>query len=386
MTTGNGEKGFQNHVRLISRRMELKEGEEAVRRVLREIYLRGVIGTKDLARATRLPVPVTAAIRRELEKAGIVARRGGAVITERGKAYVEEVLGIKNEAVVSGLKAGFEIDVRHIHILDKLKGFSDMRPDPKTQLDQAFATPETTLRRALYMLDNGSLAGREALFLGDDDLTSVAAGLLGGANRLTVVDIDEKLLNAIREISKMERLGIECIHHDLRDPFPEGIEGRFDTFLTDPPYTLPGLRLFLSRGIQALRKRKSSKAYLAYPDKPPLEMLRTHSAIVNMGLYIDELIPRFNEYQGAEILANTTFLARLTVTEGAKPSVEGSFRGEIYTGELRPTIRTYKCRVCGIEIEVGTTRDHSTIEELKERGCPSCGAVEGFKLTRRRAV
>ena len=72
-------------VKAVSGRMNLKEGEEAVRRVLFEVYRRKKAGTKDLARATRLPIPVAAAIRRELEKEGIIARRGaiGVVVVGR---------------------------------------------------------------------------------------------------------------------------------------------------------------------------------------------------------------------------------------------------------------------------------------------------------------
>ncbi|MGD2201086.1 MAG: bis-aminopropyl spermidine synthase family protein [Candidatus Bathyarchaeota archaeon] len=366
----------------IASELRLKEGEEAVRRVLREIHRKGKVGTKDLARATRLPIPVAAAIRRELEKTGLVARKGGAVLTTGGEALAE-ALGMTGE---TGPARILSISEKHRPILERLRELSALRPVPRPQLDQAYATPETALRRALYMLENGSLAGRDVLFLGDDDLTSVAAGLLGVVGRRTVVDIDERLLGAIREVSEVEGLGIECVHHDLRGSLPEELVGCFDTFLTDPPYTLPGLRLFLSRGVQALRGRKVSRAYLAYPDKPPLEMLEAHAAIVGMGLYIDELIPRFNRYEGAEILANTTNLLRLTVTEKAQPAVVGVFRGELYTGELRPTVRTYGCRGCGREIEVGENLGYNTIEELKGEGCPGCGSKEGFRLSRKRAA
>ena len=41
--------GGEDPVKTISERMGLKEGEEAVRRVLREVYRSGKIGTKDLA-------------------------------------------------------------------------------------------------------------------------------------------------------------------------------------------------------------------------------------------------------------------------------------------------------------------------------------------------
>jgi predicted methyltransferase len=364
-------------------RMRLKEGEEAVRRVLREIHHRGKVGTKDLARATRLPTPVAAAIRRELEKAGLVARKGGAVLTEVGKEFVEGVLGMVADQEKS--EESKVLAPEHEPLLEKLRDYLSRRPSADPTLDQAHATPETALRRALYMLDGGSLAGRTALFLGDDDLTSVAAGLLNVAKGITVVDIDVRLLETITRISKEESLGIECVLHDLREPLPEELMGAFDTFLTDPPYTTPGLELFLSRGIQALRWRKTSTAYLAYPDKPPLEMLEAHGAILGMGLYVDELIPRFNMYVGAEILGNTTSMFHLMVTEEAKPIVTGPFRGGIYTGELRPTTRVYRCR-CGAEIDVGSSKDFMTIEELKSRGCPKCGRNEGFRLAERQRI
>jgi predicted methyltransferase len=364
-------------------RMRLKEGEEAVRRVLREIHHKGKVGTKDLARATRLPTPVAAAIRRELEKAGLVARKGGAVLTEVGKEFVEGVLGMVADQEKS--EESKVLAPEHEPLLEKLRDYLSRRPSADPTLDQAHATPETALRRALYMLDGGSLAGRTALFLGDDDLTSVAAGLLNVAKGITVVDIDVRLLETITRISKEESLGIECVLHDLREPLPEELMGAFDTFLTDPPYTTPGLELFLSRGIQALRWRMTSTAYPAYPDKPPLEMLEAHGAILGMGLYVDELIPRFNMYVGAEILGNTTSMFHLIITEEAKPIVTGPFRGGIYTGELRPTTRVYRCR-CGAEIDVGSSKDFMTIEELKSRGCPKCGRNEGFRLAERQRI
>ena len=364
-------------------KMRLKEGEEAVRRVLREIHRKGKVGTKDLARATRLPTPVAAAIRRELEKAGLVARKGGAVLTDAGREFVEDVLGMVAENKET--RGSSVIAPQFEPILEKLREYSSMRPSADPKLDQAHATPETALRRALYMLDGGSLAGRNILFLGDDDLTSVAAGLLKVAKGITVVDIDARLLDTINGVSEEEDLDIECVLQDLREPLPAKLKGAFDTFLTDPPYTTPGLELFLSRGIQALRWRKTSTAYLAYPDKPPLEMLEAHEAILGMGLYVDELIPRFNMYIGAEILGNTTSMFRLVVTEKARPRVTGPFQEGIYTGELKPTTRVYRCR-CGEAIDVGSTKEYTTVEELKSRGCPKCGNKEGFRLAERQRV
>jgi predicted methyltransferase len=374
-------------IKTVSRRMDLKEGEEAVRRVLREVYRKRKVGTKDLARATRLPVPVAAAIRRELEKMGIVARRGGAVLTEEGERYVREELGMAEGRGPKMAGSGSEILIpdEYTETLEKLREYSLLRPEPSPQLDQAFATPETALRRALYMLERGDLEGRDALFLGDDDFTSVAASLLGVARGITVIDIDERLIKVIEGVSRDAGLGIECVVHDLRLPLLERLRGRFDVVLTDPPYTVPGLELFLSRGVDALRRRKTASVYLCFADKPPLEMLEVHRAITGMGLFVRELIPRFNLYEGAEMFGNMTFMARLATTEEISPVFTGVFEGKMYTGEVRPTRRIYRCR-CGEKIKVGAGTAYQTIEELKSSGCPRCGSRGGFRLQSRRRL
>ncbi len=69
----------------------------------------------------------------------------------------------------------------------------------------------------------------------------------------------------------------------------------------------------------------------------------------------------------------------------ARPIITGPFRGGIYTGELRPTTRVYRCR-CGEAIDVGSTKEVTTVEELKSRGCPSCGMKEGFSLVEKKRV
>ena len=207
--------GKDNPVRSIAESMNLKEGEEAVRRVLTEVYRRGKVGTKDLARAARLPVPVAAAIRREMEKRGLIIRKGGATLSEEGEKLAAS-LNLAGKIPLQSEKTPETSERREI--LEKLRTLSKLRPPPDTTLDQSYATPETALKRALYMLDKGDLAGRDVLLLGDDDFTSIAAALLGVAKSLTVVDIDERILGAIMEASDSEDLGVMCIRHDLRGP------------------------------------------------------------------------------------------------------------------------------------------------------------------------
>ena len=52
----NSHRNDGDPVKEIAGVMRLKEGEEAVRRVLTQIFRAGKIGTKDLAKAARLPI------------------------------------------------------------------------------------------------------------------------------------------------------------------------------------------------------------------------------------------------------------------------------------------------------------------------------------------
>ena len=56
-------------------------------------------------------------------------------------------------------------------------------PSVDVTLDQAPCSPDTAMRRALLMLQNGALEGKRVLLLGDDDSVSIAIGLLGRALR-----------------------------------------------------------------------------------------------------------------------------------------------------------------------------------------------------------
>jgi len=372
-------------LKIISQRARLAEGEEAVREILREIYRHGRIGTKDLAYATRLPVPVVAAVRRELEKAGLVTRRAGAVLTSKGEEYVKTVLGLSiRESLLCKSCSGRTIIIKDQfrNVLEKMNEYAKLRPRPYTWLDQAFCTPETAVLRALFMLESGDVEGRRIIFLGDDDLTSIATGLLRVSERITVIDIDDRLLKLIDQVSKREGINIECVHHDLRQPLPDELKNSHDVVFTDPPYTIQGLKLFISRGIDALIKRKRATIYLSFAHKPPEEMLSIQAAINEMGLFIQELIPRFNRYEGAEMFANTTFLAKLETTETTHPSITGPFDGKIYTGEYSPTVRIYRCK-CGYTVEVGMGKEFKTIEELKKEGCPKCGRRKGFRMIKK---
>lgn len=373
----------------IAEKASVLEGKEAVRTILREIFLSGTIGTKSLARKLKMPIPTIAAIRKELEKIGLISReKKGAILTEKGLIFVNDVLGIhylESHSCKKCESTGIVLPHEAEKLIAKQKLFSERRPKPQTEIDQAFGRPITAIRRAYLMLEKNDLEGREILLIGDDDFTSLAIAQLKTNVKITVLDIDTRLLRIIEEISKENNFHINCVTHDLRKPLAENLMNRFDVVLTDPPYTIPGLELFLSRAIHALKDEPGRKIYLAFAHRPPTIQLEVQNSLTKMGLAILQLIPGFNLYEGAEMHGNTTYISILSTTDSSQPSITSDFCEKIYTGELNPTIREYQCKN-GHVIEVGFNLKIRNIEELKEKGCPECGDTEEFTRISRRKI
>ncbi|MHA1630465.1 MAG: bis-aminopropyl spermidine synthase family protein [Candidatus Heimdallarchaeota archaeon] len=379
-------RGAEELLTEIALKAQVAEGKESIRRVLREIFRKGTIGTKSLAKRLFLPVPTIAAIRNELEKEELITRtEQGAVLTEKGLKFVTKDLQFRFIEDLRckrcfgrtiGSPGNFD------ELITQMKDFGSRRPRPLTEFDQAFARPITALNRAFLMLENDDLEGRSVLLLGDDDFTSLAIGLLQLNIKVTVIDIDQRLLDLISNIASERNFQIECLKHDLREPLPASLHSKFDTILLDPPYTPNGLTLFLSRAVQALKQEPNRRIYLSFVHRPPNEMLLLQKTILEMGLVFSQLLPGFNIYEGSEMHGNTTAMIVLTTTSETRPSITTSLRKEIYTGEVNPTIRTYRC-ANGHTILVGKSTTIHTIEELKEKGCPICGSKERFLRIKR---
>src|ERR1700755_3542511 len=77
----------------VAQATRLREGPAGVAAVLRAVYRAGSLRLQDAAREARLPLPVTTAIRRELEKAGILERKHGLSLSAAGRGFVEGTLG-----------------------------------------------------------------------------------------------------------------------------------------------------------------------------------------------------------------------------------------------------------------------------------------------------
>ncbi|MEC0239953.1 bis-aminopropyl spermidine synthase family protein [Paenibacillus dokdonensis] len=375
---------MKTNIEQVSQNTRLQEGIQVIEQLLLECYLNPGISTKELARKTLLPTPVAAAIKRELIKVGALVQDRGVRCTADGLAWIEREWGYGglNHSLYYDLLDETKWIENLKDILAILEELLALRPSVDVQIDQSKCTPETSLRRAILCLKQHALIGKKILCVGDDDLVSVSIGLLlqrlfpdGGhtVTHVDVLDIDERFLRYIETIAKERGLPIGCHRLDLRESLPENLHEQFDCFFTDPPYTLQGMGLFVSRGIQALKKEKGLPIFLSFAHKSPAFMLAMQREFVRMGLTVSANFPQFNAYEGAEMIANRSQMFILRTTHQTKPEYSEKFTDALYTGEVKQTLRTYRCKQCSREVYVGIHGEFATIEQLKNDGCTGCG-------------
>lgn len=180
----------------------------------------------------------------------------------------------------------------------EFREISQSRPPAIIDYDQGYVTNETTLSRIALLADRGDIQGKEIIILGDDDLVSIAAALSGLPKRVVTLEVDERLISFINEVAKKKGLPIETRCHNLLNKLPDEYVGSFDTFLTDPPETVEAFKLFITRGLAALKGPGCAGYFgLTYVESS-LEKWRVFQQILTeeFRLTITDLIHDFNEY------------------------------------------------------------------------------------------
>ncbi|MGE5132261.1 MAG: bis-aminopropyl spermidine synthase family protein [Gemmatimonadota bacterium] len=360
----------------------LSEGPAGVRDVLRVIARREPVPAREIGRLAELPVPIVAAVCGELRARGVVDRARPVQLTGAARAALAAGLaGVSGECPACG-GAGVTVPAALAPVARRLEQAAAAMPAARLELDQTHCTVDTKLRRVLRMADAGALAGQRVIVLGDDDLlsaaiaASAAAGASGRPARLAVVDCDAGLLGYLAGLLPELGLAADLIEHDLREPLPAGLAGAFDVACTDPPYTVAGAELFLSRAVAALAPGGGRHVFFSFGARRPEETLRTQQLITEMGLTIRALLPGFNAYVGAGILAGASHLYHLRTTAASRPVISGGFTGPLYTADSRAArTRPYRCAGCAAVHDVGPGARWAHIAALKAAGCPECGGT-----------
>ncbi len=195
-------------------------------------------------------------------------------------------------------------------ILASLADLIAKAPAASPDLDHVPATPETVVRRALWLDSTYDVAGTVLLCVGDHDLTSLALGQVNPGVSIVVVDIDEATLEFIDCQAAALGLGIRCFEGDLRFGLPAPAVGCADLVFTDPPYTPEGVELFVARGLQGLANRDNSRVIVAYgySERHPTLGFQVQSVAHRLGLAYEMMLPAFNRYDGAQAVGSASDL------------------------------------------------------------------------------
>lgn len=367
--------------------VQLAEGRSGVSDVLRVIAVSEPVAVREVSRMAELPVPIVAAVCNELRRHGVVDRTRPVRLTPAARDLLAGAHpGFAATCSCCG-GSGLAVPPQNEPLLAEtaaaLERAAAGAPEAKPELDQTHCSVATKIRRVLRMHEAGALAGKRILLLGDDDLISAAIasfaaalGAVAGIKRLTVVDSDPAVLQWAGQVIEGTGVAAELIEHDLRRPLPSGLAGRFDVACTDPPYTVAGAELFLSRAVAGLDDGPGHHVFFSFGARRPDETLRTQELIAAMGLAVRGLWPGFNEYLGAGILAGTSHLYHLRSTEASRPLITGEFTGPLYTAQARAApARPYRCAGCRSVHQVGPGGQWPRIAVLQAAGCPHCGGT-----------
>lgn len=224
----------------------------------------------------------------------------------------------------------------HAATVARLAELIDAAPRGRQALDHVAATPETVVRRALFLGARFHLAGARLLCVGDHDLTSLAVKLIHPEAEVTVVDIDERILAYLDEQAARLGVTVRTRWADLRLGLPPSVRGQADLALTDPPYTPEGVGLFVARAVEGLRDPEWGRVLLAYgaSERTPMLALKVQHALHDLNLAYEAIFPDFNRYFGAEAIGSAADLYVLRPTTKTAPAVAARverFGTAIYT-------------------------------------------------------
>ncbi|MHA1685474.1 MAG: bis-aminopropyl spermidine synthase family protein [Candidatus Heimdallarchaeaceae archaeon] len=263
------------------------------------------------------------------------------------------------------------------NILQIYKDLETLRGEPNTELDQYFITPESSLQKALLVNPQGYNGKRIAL-LGDMDLLSVSIGKISKPKDLAILDIDKRVPELIFKLKFNHKIrSARFVNHDLRIRMLAVLKNQYDYIFVEPPFTIEGLEVGLSRAVQCARKDTDSKIILTWDAKENRDEI-VNSFIDKMNLKIEEVCQNYTHYSYETPLnkkSATTYI--LKVKPESKETISNHYFGPYYFRESSIEPKPYRCK-CGAIYTVGQGGDFETLSSLMEKGCPKCGHKEVF--------
>jgi len=184
-------------------------------------------------------------------------------------------------------------------VYEKMKKVYTSRPEAISGFDQGPVDAETVTARLMIMYDRGDLENKDIFILGDDDLTGLAAAFSGLPNQVTVVEVDERLVDFIKSRAEAEGLTNLFVHtYDVRQPLSDTYKKKFDTFFVDPVETYSGILLFITRAIESLKDEGAAGYFgLTHLEASRKKWNLIQKQILEMNFAITDILHNFQWYE-----------------------------------------------------------------------------------------
>jgi len=275
------------------------------------------------------------AIKTLYEKGLISADKEGLYLTEKGKKQVDpKILEFESEICPRCLGKRIIFGEKFREILKEFKRIVKQRPRPTLDFFQGYMQEEDVIARVALMHHYGDLYKKDFILIGDDDLLSIALSLTQLPSRITVLDIDERLGDFIRNANEKYGFDIEFRRYNVAEPLPKDLIGNFDVFSSEPLETLTGLKAFVSRGISCLKENGVGYFGLTILEASHQKWLAIQRLLSRMNCVITDIIKGFSIYPMDYGTVNyEKFAYKLGIPVGKNPGINW-YKSALYRFEV----------------------------------------------------
>jgi Branched-chain polyamine synthase A C-terminal domain len=198
-----------------------------------------------------------------------------------------------------------------INLKDAMNTISDViqnRPRALREFDQIYMKAGDMMMQSEFVARWAK--NKRLCFIGDGDAISVCVALLDrrkdvpyGPSKITVLDFDERIVNAVNTFAEKENIGhLDARLYNVLEALPDEL-GIYDCFYTNPPWGQyndgTSVSAFVDRGIEAVSN--IGEGLIVIGDDP--EALWTHDVLAKVqtrclakGFYVARMQPELHLY------------------------------------------------------------------------------------------
>ncbi|MFJ4656819.1 bis-aminopropyl spermidine synthase family protein [Nocardia sp. NPDC088792] len=186
------------------------------------------------------------------------------------------------------------LDEQTIEWLRRLRELAAGRPREHVEWHQRHVTLRSALLRPLYMHYRGDAVDRDLTFIGDADLSSIAAFLIGGFRSIRVLEADRAVLEfLIQTFHDLDADDVRIREFDARQPLPDDLYDSSDVVICDPSRRL--YRCFFARAEELLRPGGAFYTFVNPSHSPDTGQFLFQRDAIAAGWVLTDSVPVLNE-------------------------------------------------------------------------------------------